>query len=360
MKKLSKYKEFNIATSQFKLKTHRLLELYRFLDFHSTSNQRQSLAIDTSLWKTFLNWNGCSFWSGRSNITRNFITPAKTYLDDPILARNELDMTKKSDRRTQSTKKQNDKRRKRSNEKKLSIRSIRRISKNAFTSLGTQWDHYGYNNHHSVIKHFLTRCGKAGECFLRNNEKDCVVENVSAFMKTLSHKHSAKNIQGVEIVKASLSGPNIEPLSLRKLVAPSSRLEGWQKARDRRVHKWGDIKDLLDSQIYSREPKFPKAVPQLICNLAMEYSSEDPSVGKIRDWVNPWTGESITLGRRWTMSSQKELAVQLLTLFREKFQLAMGTWPPGSTRVEAAISRRRVGKDSAVPSERYIVHVLSK
>ena len=176
---------------------------------------------------------------GAIEYCKKFHNFSKNILPGSSFSSNELDMTKKSDRKTQTTEKQNDKRRKWSNEKKPSVRSIRKISKNAFTSLGTQLDHYGYNNHNSVIKHFLTRCGKAGECFLQNNEKECVVENVSAFMKTLSHKHSAKKIEGVEIVIASLFGPNIDPLSLRKLVAPSSHLEGWQKARDRREHKWG-------------------------------------------------------------------------------------------------------------------------
>ena len=94
MNTLSKYKEFNKVTPQYKLKTHRLLELYRFLDFHCTSNQQQSLVVDTSLWKTFLKWNGGLFWTGRSNVAINFIFPAKTYLQDPVAVREELDMTK--------------------------------------------------------------------------------------------------------------------------------------------------------------------------------------------------------------------------------------------------------------------------
>ena len=57
MNNLSNYKEFNNATSEFKLKTHRLLELYRFIDFYFPSNQQQFLAVDTSLWKKFLKWN---------------------------------------------------------------------------------------------------------------------------------------------------------------------------------------------------------------------------------------------------------------------------------------------------------------
>ena len=83
-----------------------------------------------------------------------------------------------------------------------------------------------------------------------------------------------------------------------------------------------EIDNLVDKKIYSREPKFPPAVPRLNIELAQDCSEEDPSVQKIKEWRNPWTEETKLIGLRWTTSSQKELAVGFLTLYKTKFEQA--------------------------------------
>ena len=112
----------------------------------------------------------------------------------------------------------------------------------------------------------------------------------------------------------------------------------------------GKISDLVGDQIYSRKPKFPLAVSELIFEIAIKYSTEDPSVGNIREWYNPWTKQMITIGRRWTLSSQKELASELLTLFKDKFAAAISSVSSESTVLNV----------SKIPSERYVAHVLHK
>ena len=82
-------------------------------------------------------------------------------------------------------------------------------------------------------------------------------------------------------------------------------------------------------------------------------------MGNIKEWANPWTGEKITIGRRWTMSSQRELAFEFLTLYKDKFELAM-KWPKGVEFKKPVISRRKYGDDSKIPSETYVEHVLSR
>ena len=121
----------------------------------------------------------------------------------------------------------------------------------------------------------------AGKTFLGNAYKDKVVKNFQDFFGRLGKKHSTRNIHGSGLVKAAVSGENLEPFVTRKLLAPTRRLEGLQKARDRRHGVWADIDDLVDKKIYSREPKLPPAVPLLIIELAQDFLEEDPSVQKI-------------------------------------------------------------------------------
>ena len=283
-KQLTPYNCYIAELNSVSRKTHRLQEFYRFLDFHCSENQPNYI-LGKDLWKSFVKWNTGKFWSSEKNIKRNFSTPGEEYLRNRVLARQLLDTSTNAERLKLSEKKQTEGRRK--TKKLTSLRSIQTITKKAFEGLGKEWEYYDDDDKRNIIQHFLTRCGKVGDIFLKNNDRDHAIVNVQAFLKTLANKHSAQNIQGAEIVKASLSGENLEPRKVRKLVAPTSRLEVWQKVRDRRENGWDNISDLVDCQIYSREPKFPPAVPQLIFELAIEYSSEDPSVGKIREWYNP-------------------------------------------------------------------------
>ena len=115
----------------------------------------------------------------------------------------------------------------------------------------------------------------------------------------------------------------------------------------------------VHEKVYSREPKFPPAVPMLIIKLAIEYSNEDPSVGKIKVWRNHYSSDTETIGRRWTISSQRELAFDILTLNKSMFEVAM-RWPKGNQRKEGAvISRRKFEEDTMIPSHKYVTHVLS-
>ena len=115
----------------------------------------------------------------------------------------------------------------------------------------------------------------------------------------------------------------------------------------------------MDENVYSRQPKFPPAVPKLIIELAKKYSNEDPSVGKIKAWKNPWSGSTETMGRRWTISSQRELAFDILTLNKSRFEEAM-RWPEANPgKKGSVISRRKFEEDTMIPSEKYVTHVLS-
>ena len=60
------------------------------------------------------------------------------------------------------------------------------------------------------------------------------------------------------------------------------------------------------------------------------------------------------------LSSQKELASEFLTLFKNKFALAMGYSLERSTGEDSNLSFQNVGEDSTIPSERYVAYVLSK
>ena len=85
-----------------------------------------------------------------------------------------------------------------------------------------------------MLVNLLRRVGKVGEPFLGNVFKDHIITNIQGFFGLLAKKHSASNIAGSELVKPSISGRNIAPRVTRSLVAPTSRLENWQRARDRR------------------------------------------------------------------------------------------------------------------------------
>ena len=137
---------------------------------------------------------------------------------------------------------------------------------------------------------------------------------------------------------------------LRKMVAPSSRLELWQRAYETRLN-YIKLGDLFDHGLYNRLPKLPKAVPRLIFKLATLFSTEDPSLSKITiDWMDPFTGETHHLLRRWTMFSRANLVSQMLTLHKEDFEKAM----------DGTLSRRKYGADSKVPSKYYVGLVISK
>ena len=189
--------------------------------------------MNKELWKIFVGWNKGHFWASEKNIKRNFSFSAMEYLKNRILARRLLDTSTNAERSSNSARIQTEKRRMTKN--RVSTRTIQKLTKQAFEGLSKESYHYKNGDKTLIIQHFLGRCGKAGEVFLGNSDNNLAVTNVQAFFTILANKHSAQNIQGAEIVKASLSGTNIEPRRLRKLVAPTSRLEGWQKARDRRV-----------------------------------------------------------------------------------------------------------------------------
>ena len=72
----------------------------------------------------------------------------------------------------------------------------------------------------------MKRVGKVREMCLGNAHKDKVVKNLHDLFGRLGKKHSTRNIQGLDLVKAAVSGENLEPNVLRKLLAPTTRLEG--------------------------------------------------------------------------------------------------------------------------------------
>ena len=198
-----------------------------------------------------------------------------------VLARQRLDLATKALRTQRAQDKRARKRRK--TKPSLSSETIRRVSQNAFKGLGKEWNHYSESNQTEILKNLLIRCGYVGKVFLGSLYKDNATENIQNFFARVSRKSSAKNIRGTSIVKAAVSGENLEPRDARRLFAPSSRLEIWQKARDYRLSAWTQISDLVNKNLYSREPRFPLAVPLLIVNLAKDCSEIDPSVGKIVD-----------------------------------------------------------------------------
>ena len=120
--------------------------------------------------------------------------------------------------------------------KVLSARTLERLSKSDFDGFGKEWNYYERTDQINILRHLLQRCGSVGDQFLEKIDQGSAIENITTFFRTLSQKHSAVNIIAVETVKASLSGPNIDSRKLRNLVAPTSRLETWQKVRDRREH----------------------------------------------------------------------------------------------------------------------------
>ena len=115
----------------------------------------------------------------------------------------------------------------------------------------------------------------------------------------------------------------------------------------------------LASKIYAREPRFPTAVPQLILKLAIENSHENPSVGNLKEWTNPWNGETITIGRHLTMNSERELAFKFLILYKDKFELAV-KWPELFELKNPVISRSKYEEDLKIPFKTYVEHVFSR
>ena len=105
---------------------------------------------------------------------------------------------------------------------------------------------------------------------------------------------------------------------------------------------------MVNKKLYSREFRLPLAVPLLIIKLAKESSQVDPWVGNFKDWNNPQTGETGTISRRWTLSSQRELAYDFLTLHKDKFEMAMKLSKEGIDK--SIISKRKFGSDSTIPS----------
>ena len=76
------------------------------------------------------------FWTSEKHVRKNFLVPSEKYLEDRTLARAKLDMTSKDKRQKGSYLKQLRMRRKQ--KKGLSVRTVERISKNAFESLGKE------------------------------------------------------------------------------------------------------------------------------------------------------------------------------------------------------------------------------
>ena len=109
---------------------------------------------------------------------------------------------------------------------KVSDETLRRVSLNALTSLGKEWKYFGVEDQLTVLEKFLKRVGKVGENYLGNAYKDKVVKNIHDFFGRLGKNHSTRNIQGLELVKAAVSGENLEPNVLRMLLSPTTRLEG--------------------------------------------------------------------------------------------------------------------------------------
>ena len=109
---------------------------------------------------------------------------------------------------------------------KVSDETLRRVSLNAFTSLGKEWEYFRFEDQHAVLEKFWKRVGKVDEIYLGNASKDKVVKIIHKFFGRLGKKHSTRNIQGLDLVKAAVSGENLEPNVLRKLLAPTTRLEG--------------------------------------------------------------------------------------------------------------------------------------
>ena len=67
----------------------------------------------------------------------------------------------------------------------------------------------------------------------------------------------------------ALSGSNIGAHLLRDLVAPKSRQQGWDKARELRA-RGIILPNTREVQLYNRIPKFHLAVPRLIFELALK------------------------------------------------------------------------------------------
>ena len=215
------YEDYVVSRQAVRYQTHKLLQLYRFLDHHCIEGH---LEIDTKLWKMFVKWNGAKFWESKYKRKRNFVKPALEYIKNPALARQSLDLSTKEMRIQSSREKQSRKRR--NSKGSISEETIRRVSLNAFNALGKEWKHYESNDQCKILEAFVRRVGKPGENFLVNSYKDKVIQNVRGFFQRVAQQHSAKNILGSQLVKAALSGENLEPRSTRRLVAPTSRLEG--------------------------------------------------------------------------------------------------------------------------------------
>ena len=110
-------------------KTHRLQELYRFLDFYCPENQR-NYVVNKELWKKFVGWNKGHFWASEKNIKRNFSFSAMEYLKNRILARRLLDTSTNAERSSNSARIQTEKRRMTKN--RVSTRTIQKLTKQAF------------------------------------------------------------------------------------------------------------------------------------------------------------------------------------------------------------------------------------
>ena len=73
---------------------------------------------------------------------------------------------------------------------KVSDETLRRVSLNAFTSLGKEWEYFRNEDQQAVLEKFLKRVGKVGEIYLGNASKDKVVKNLHDFFGRLGKKHS--------------------------------------------------------------------------------------------------------------------------------------------------------------------------
>ena len=92
--RLTPYKQFRDGPKTYLRTTHRLLELYRFLDFYFPIHELNRL-VSKKWWVKFMKWNRGVFWKSEKHVRKNFLIPAELYLEDRPSARAKLDMTTK-------------------------------------------------------------------------------------------------------------------------------------------------------------------------------------------------------------------------------------------------------------------------
>ena len=160
--------------------------------------------------------------------------------------------------------------------KNLKERPIRQLAQAAVDVI-PKWHSYDEVTKRGIIRNILGRLDLVGKSFLVNDSATKALANVSSVFSVLSSARNAHTLKPKTFLMVALSGSNIEAHLLRDLVAPKSRQQGWDKARELRA-RGIVLPNTREVQLYNRNPKFHLAVPRHTFDLALKFSRGQKSI----------------------------------------------------------------------------------